>query len=88
MLHETEVRDLMDDMLEELALVIGGLAACCKLRDDAVRHLVTTLADVRARFLRRLEGGAPGRECQPGPEGAGPKPHPAITEFLLSLRKP
>lgn len=71
--------------LEEVALVIGGLAAVHEMEDDLIWRLMKNLDVIRGKVLRRLddrtlEGGVPERR-------PNLKPHPAIEDFLLNLRR-
>ena len=78
-------KNLIDDLFEELALVIGGLAAVHEMEDDLVWRLVKNLDVVRGKALRRLED----RTEKEGPERSpNLKPHPAIEDFLRNLRRP
>ena len=85
MISKAEVKDLINDLFEEEALVLGGLVALHEVDDDVVWRLVRSLDAIRRKFLRRLE--------EKGPDDDGPpkrpnlKPHPAIEDFLLSLRR-
>lgn len=87
MMSKAEVKDLLLDLFEQEILVIGGLVAVHRVEDDVVWRLVKSLDVIRQKFMRRLE------ETDPDDEGGGPprrpnlKPHPAIEDFLLSLRK-
>jgi hypothetical protein len=84
---KTEVRDLINDLFEQEALVIGGLVAVHKVDDDLVWRLIRNIDAIRRKFLQRLE------EKDPDDDGGGPprrpnlNPHPAIEEFLLSVRR-
>jgi len=84
---KTEVRELINDLFEQEGLVIGGLVALHKVDDDLVWRLIRSIDAIRRKFLRRLE------EKDPDDDGGGPprrpnlKPHPAIEEFLLSVRR-
>jgi len=86
MMSKAEVKDLIRDLCREQALVIGGLVAVHRVDDDVVWRLVKNLDLIRRRFLRRLEEEGPDDGGGP-PEGPNLKPHPAIDEFLLSLRR-
>ncbi len=87
MIAKSEVRDLITDLFEEEALVIGGLVAVHKVDDDLVWRLVKNLDVIRGKILRRLEDEAPTEKTDsPLPE-TNPTPHPAIEDFLLSLRR-
>ena len=87
MISKSEAKELINDLFEEEALVLGGLAAVHKIEDDVIWRLVKSLDAIRRKYLRRL-----GDE-DPDDEGGGPanrphlKPHPAIEDFLLTLRR-
>ena len=87
MISKTEAKELINDLFEEEALVIGGLAAVHKVEDDVIWRLIKNLDVIRRKILRRLD------DQDPDDEGGGPpkrpnlKPHPAIEDFLLSLRR-
>lgn len=86
MMATDEVRQIIDDLFEEEALLIGGLAATHRLEDNLVWRLVKNLDVIRARFLRRIEA----RDTD-GHETATARryltPHPAIEDFLMSIRR-
>lgn len=86
MLDKAEARDLIRDLFEEEALLIGGLVAFYGFDDFVVRHLVKTLEYVRRTFLRRIEEGCPPVEDEPSQYRSTLRPHPAIEEFLKSVR--
>ena len=87
MLSKAEAKELLDDLFEEEALVIGGLVAIHEVYDDFIWRLMKNLDVIRSKVLRRLEGvtSAEGGESPPGQPNL--KPHPAIEDFLLSLRR-
>jgi len=87
MISKAEARDLINDLFEEEALVIGGLVAVHKMDDDLVWRLVKNLDVIRGKILRRLENEAPAEEVAPTRRRPNLKPHPAIEDFLLSLRR-
>jgi len=87
MITEAEVRELITDLFEEEALVIGGLVAVHKIDDDLVWRLVKNLDVIRGKILRRLEDKALPDDANMPPRRPHLKPHPAIEDFLLSLRK-
>jgi hypothetical protein len=82
-----DIRALINDIFEQLGLLIGGLVAVHKVDDDLVWRLIRNIDAIRRKFLRRLE------ETDPDDEGGGAQrrlnltPHPAIEEFLLSVRR-
>ncbi|MBI2930973.1 MAG: hypothetical protein HYY16_04930 [Planctomycetes bacterium] len=86
-MNKTEVRELINDLFEEEALVIGGMLAVDEMDDDLVWRLMKNLDVIRGKVLRRLEDKAPTDGDDSPPRRLNLKPHPAIEEFLLSLRR-
>jgi len=86
MIAADEVRQIIDDLFEEEALVIGGLVAVHKVDDDLVWRLMKNLDVIRGRFLRRIEVRNTGERDAAIPRHHL-KPHPAIEDFLLSIRR-
>jgi len=87
MISKAEARELINDLFEEEALVIGGLVAVHQIEDELVWRLVKNLELIRGKILRRLEDKAPGEEDGASARRTNLKPHPAIEDFLLSLRR-
>lgn len=88
MISKAEAKELILDLFEEEALVIGGLAAVHKIEDDVVWRLIKNIDVIRRKVLRRLEDKEPEEEDGGGaPRRPNLKPHPAIEDFLLSLRR-
>jgi hypothetical protein len=87
MISKAEARGMIDELFEEEALVIGGLVAVHEMDDDLVWRLVKNLDVIRGKVLRRLEDEAPADEDGPPRRRPNLKPHPAIEDFLLSLRR-
>ncbi len=87
MITKAEARELITDLFEEEALVIGGLVAIHKVDDDLVWRLVKNLDVIRGKVLRRLEDKEVPDDTALPPNRSHLKPHPAIEDFLLSLRK-
>ena len=86
MITKAEARELITDLFEEEALLIGGLIAVHKVDDNLVWPLVKNLDVIRRKILRRLE------DNELSDDAAVPlrrplRPHPAIEDFLRSLRK-
>jgi hypothetical protein len=86
MITKAEARGLIADLFEEVALVLGGLVAVHEIEDDLVWRLVKNLDMIRGKVLRRLEDKASPDGARP-PQRSDLKPHPAIEDFLLSLRR-
>jgi len=87
MISTAEARDLINDLFEEEALVIGGLVAVHKLDDDLVWRLIKNLDVIRGKTLRRLDDEPTDDEAKSWYRRPNLKPHPAIEDFLLSLRR-
>lgn len=87
MISKTEARDLITDLFEEEALVIGGLIVVHDVDDDLVWRLVKSLDVIRSKIFRRLDDEAFDTESESQSPIARIKPHPAIEDFLLSLRR-
>ena len=87
MISMMKAKALINDLFEEEALVIGGLVAVHEVDDDLVWRLVKSLDVIRAKTLRRLADRGPSDDDGPPPRRPDAKPHPAIEEFLLSIRR-
>jgi len=85
MISTAEARDLINDLFEEEALVIGGLVATHDVDDDLVWRLVKNLDVIRVKTLRRLDDEGPLDDVETRRPNV--RPHPAIEDFLLSLRR-
>lgn len=81
-MHVEDVRSLLDEVFEEEAFAIGGLAATDGIGDASLERLMGSLAVIRRRTLRKLEGrDEEGAAVERSPIG----PHPAIERFLAQL---
>ncbi len=77
---------LIDGLLKETALLVGGLAAADCANTVFVEGLMEGLEIIRHRAIRRLgENDLDGRKADLSRSGA--EPHPAIEEFLMSLER-
>ena len=85
MIAGTDVREIVNDLFEEEALLIGGLIAVHRLDDDFLWRLVKNLDVIRGRFLRRIEAGETCEET--APSHVDLRPHPAIESFLENIRR-
>ena len=52
MMRKAEVKDLILELFEEEALVLGGLVAVHKVDDDVIWRLVKNLDAIRRKALR------------------------------------
>ena len=86
MISTADATDLVNDLFEEEALIIGGLVAVHEMDDDLVWRLMKHLAVIRGKVLRRLEDQAPADEKTP-PRRPTLTPPPAVEDFLLALRR-
>ena len=85
MISKAEARQLVDDLFEEEALVLGGIVAVHRVDDEIVWRLVKNLDAIRSKTLRRIEG-----RSADGPGASACcdlRPHPAIEDFLIKLRR-
>ena len=86
-ISKAEARRLLAAVFEEAALVLGGLLAVHRVDDDFVWRFVKSLDVIRGKAVRRID------ECdeRPGADAIRPeshlRPHPAIEDFLLKLRR-
>ncbi len=87
MISKADAKELIIGLFEEEALVIGGLAAVHKIEDDVVWRLIKNIDLIRRKVLRRLEDNAPEEGDGGAPRRPNLKPHPAVEDFLLSLRR-
>lgn len=76
-----EVREFVREIMEEQALVIGGLVVVHDVEDDLIWRLIKCLDAIRIKAFRKLG------ELTPSDETLNLDPHPAIEEFLLNLRR-
>ncbi len=87
MMSKAEARGMIDDIFEEEALVIGGLVAVHEMDDDLVWRLMRNLDVIRGNALLRIDDEPTLDETVPQHRRPNVKPHPAIEDFLLSLRR-
>jgi hypothetical protein len=80
------VRDLVTELFEEEALLLGGIVAVCPVDDEVVWRFIRGLDRLRRRVMQRIDDVAPAAPAD-RPHGAGAEPHPAIERFLRSIRE-
>ena len=81
MITKTEAKEIINGLFLEQALAIGGLVALHPTDDALVWGLIRNLDAIRGRMLQRIEG--PNEEMA----ALDLTPHPAIEDFILSLRR-
>ena len=85
MISKIEAKQLINDLFEEEALVIGGLVAVHRVDDEIIWRLVKNLDAIRSKTLRRIEDRS---ATDAGPAGCCDlRPHPAVEDFLIKLRR-
>ena len=86
MLNREEVAKIVNEIFREEALFIGGILAVHGMNDDLVWKLIRNLDSIRRKSLRRLY-----KRCEEsgdtGISSIDVRPHPAIQEFLLKIRR-
>ena len=81
-----EAREMILDLLEETALIVGGLVAVTDVPDEFVWRLMRSLDVIRHRALKPLAEN--GHQDDPESQAeTSANPHPAIEEFLLKLHR-
>ena len=78
---ETLVRDAFDD----IALLVGSIAAIHNLDDDLLWTLMKRLDRIRVKLLRNLLGGTAREDFEPT-ASRPPRTHAAVDEFLARNR--
>lgn len=79
------LRELINEVFEEQALLLGGIVAVHAVEDEVVCRLVRGLDRIRRRALQRVDGATPA--APDSPRGAGADPHPAIERLLRDIRE-
>jgi len=87
MFTRAEAKDLLNEVFEKEALVIGGLVALHEMEDDLVWRLIRNLDAIRSRALRSLDDSEFPEAEDSGARRPDLRPHPAIEEFLLKIRR-
>ena len=82
---QMEVQRLIDDLLEEAALSVGGLVAIHEVDDKVVASLFSSLRIIRRRLIERLDAESATKTEIGRRHSAKLEPHPMIQEFLDEL---
>ncbi len=85
MFSKEEVKELLDELLEEEALLIGGNFAMYQVEDDFIWKLMKGLDQIRDRFIARIEDMS--EDSPVASRRLNLTPHPAIEHFLLKLKR-
>ena len=80
-------RGLITEVFEETTLVLGGLVAVHRVDDDFVWRFVKGLDAVSSKAFRRIDERDTGADADTGDAESRLRPHPAIEDFLLKLRR-
>ncbi|MBI2068959.1 MAG: hypothetical protein HYT79_00010 [Elusimicrobia bacterium] len=80
-----ETRKLLDETIEEIALVLGGIFAVHGVADEVVWQAMKHLDMSHDNALARLEESAPSEEKIQKTANPAPRPHPAIDALLMNL---
>jgi len=81
MRHDDDSTVAVKDAFDDVALLIGSVAAARNLPDDLVQALISRLDRVRVRTLRRLSDDHAHSDRQH--KGEPPRLHPAVEGFLF-----
>ena len=80
-------KQLVQQLLEEEALAVGGLLAVHDVDDEFVWQLFQALDSIGEKYLAEVSGGV-SNDLTPTPGGARKtQPHPAVAEFLARIRR-
>ncbi len=82
-----ETRRLVAEVFEETALVLGGLVAVHRVDDDFVWRFVKGLDAVCSKAFRRIDESDASEDADTADAESRLRPHPAIEDFLLKLRR-
>ena len=86
-MSRAEARGLFAEAFEETALVLGGLVAVHRVDDDFVWRLVKSLDAVCSKVFRRIDERDTAADADAADGESRLRPHPAIEDFLLKLRR-
>ena len=80
MIERSHVRELLMDLFQEEALMLGGLIAIYHPEDEFIWRLFRNLDAIRRKAFRRMEGES--QERGASVERDNPATHPALSAFL------
>ena len=80
-----QVRGLLDETIEDVALVLDGIFTSHDVGDDVVWQVMKHLDVSHSQALEKLERSS-SLDPEPGPSRRAAKPHPAIDALLMKLK--
>jgi len=80
------LRELVTEIFEEEALLLGGIVAVHSVDDEVVWRLVRGLDRLRHRVLQRVDRAEVAPANRPR-RGNGTEPHPAIERFIRAIHE-
>jgi hypothetical protein len=86
MLSTQDARDLIVELLEEQALLIGGIVSTHSVDDRVVGRLMRGFDDINRRAFARLDEAESPPPIATLPDPAT-TPHPSIEHYLRALRE-
>ena len=84
-MDKTDIKLLIDEAFEDLALVLGGIFAVHTVSDEAIWQIMKHIDVVHGNLVAQLEGTGPDDINRN--KALGTEPHPAVEALLLKLRK-
>ncbi|MFH1022104.1 MAG: hypothetical protein V1809_01805 [Planctomycetota bacterium] len=81
------MKQMIRDIFEEEALVIGGIVAVHGIDDGFIWRLMKNLDAIRVKALRRADANVTPDASASLAVQPNIKPHPAIEDFLLNIRR-
>ena len=84
---KAEAREMITEVFKETALVLGGLIAIHGVEDDLVWRFVKSLDAVHSKAIRRIDQRDAASGVASTESECRLRPHPAIEDFLLTLRR-
>ncbi len=82
-----EARRLITEVFEESALMLGGLVTVHRVDDDFVWRFVKGFDAVCCKAFRRIDERDTSADLDTADGQSRLRPHPAIEDFLLKLRR-
>ena len=84
---KTRTRQLLDSVFEETALIFGGLVATHEVDDDFIWQFAKALDSTRLKAIRKIQDETEKENGTPDERPVDLRPHPAIEELLIRIRR-